>query len=426
MTKTMPPPPQRPTPSRGPGLASRALFGSTGALACGIGRLGTRSPRPEEGATLVVQLGDIGDLVLTSPFLRELGKAVRGEGGELILVVKPSVQALAELCPYTSRTLAFDTRRSRLAGALSGVRQALRFARTELDIPIGSAWNARFDVDELGASFLMLFSGAAKRIGYSEHSSPSKAWRNRGYDCLLSDPVLPAENASHHEADRLLALLEAERVPVAARDLELWLSEGDERDAREFLARAGERTPVGLGIGAGHPKRCWPADRFARVAEHLYKEHGAIAVLLGGPGERPAADEIGATSQVPVIDAVGLLPLRSAAALTKGCRAFIGNDSGLLHIAAAAQLPLVEISCHPLGGDTEHPNAPERFGPYGTRGAVLRPPQPASAACAAGCDFPAAHCIREITLDRVLGAMSGLLDGTGSGQADSARFFPQT
>jgi heptosyltransferase-2 len=357
----------------------------------------------------VVQLGDIGDLVLTSPFLRELGKATGERGESLTLVVKPAVHALAELCPHAGSVLAFDARRARWAGSLSGLRGARQFARSELGSEIGTAWNPRFDLDELGATFLMLYSGATSRIGYSEHVSPSKELRNHGYDCLLSRPIEPAPGASRHEADRLLGLLEAEGVPVADRGLELWLGADDRTAARDALAAAGELTPVALGIGAGHPKRCWPPERFARVAESLHQEHNAIAVLVGGPGERSTATTIEAGSQAPVIDMVGRLPLRATAALISRCALYVGNDSGLLHVATASGLPAVEISCHPVGGAPDHPNSPERFGPYGVPGVVLRPALPASPECAAGCESGSPHCIEGVPIDAVLDGVASML-----------------
>lgn len=393
----------------GRGLASRALFHSSGAIACAIGRLGGRAVRSGGDHVLVVQLGDIGDLVLTSPFLRELGRSTGENGQELILVVKPGVQPLAERCPYASRVLPFDARRTRFAGALSGLVNARKFARSELTGEFETAWNPRFDLDELGATFLMFHSAATRKISYSEHVSPSKELRNHGYDCLLDLPVRPTPGASRHEADRLLDLLAAGGIPVESRDLELWLEPDDEAPAGEVLSGAESRAPVALGIGAGHQKRCWPAGHFAKVAERLHQEHGAIAVLVGGPDERPVAAAISAASSAPVIDAVGRLPLRATAALIRRCAIYVGNDSGLLHISAASELPIVEISCHPLGGDPEHPNAPERFGPYGVRNVVLRPPHPAAPACAAGCEAQTAHCVKEIEVDDVLDGAASML-----------------
>ncbi len=389
-------------------MASRALFRSSGAVACAIGRATRRTPVAEGAGPLVVQLGDIGDLVLTSPFLRELHLASGSNGGGITLVVKPTVYPLAELCPYASRILAFDARRTRIAGALSGLLNARRFANTTLTSEYDVAWNPRFDLDELGATFLMHYSGAPKRIGYSEHVSLSKAQRNHGYDCILTRPVVPMPGMSRHEADRLLGLLEAEGFPVTDRRLELWLESKDETDAHEFLALAGSRMPIALGIGAGHPKRCWPPDRFARVAEYLYREHGAIAVLLGGPAERSAAAQISGASQVPVVDAVGHLSLRATAALIRRCLLYVGNDSGILHVSAASGIPVLEISCHPVGGDLEHPNSPERFGPYRVPSVILQPAHPASAACVVGCDADGPHCIEGIAVNEVLDGISTL------------------
>lgn len=385
------------------------LFRSTGDLVCLLGKTVRRDNANTEGnRVLVVQLGDIGDLVLTSPFLRELGKTVEAEGGELVLVVKPSVLPIAERCPYASRVVSFDARRSRLAGALSGVLRARRFAQTDLSGEYSSAWNPRFDLDELGATFVMLWSGAARRISFSEEVVPSKALRNHGYDCLLTEAIAPRPGGSRHEVDRLLELLKAGGVPASNRSLELWLSPEDEGPAGDALAGIGARRPVALGVGAGHPKRCWPGERFAQVAERLYEDHDAIAVLAGSPPERPLAQAIERECRMPLIDAVGRLSIRQTAALIGRCTLYVGNDSGLLHIAAAAGIPAIEVSCHPRGGDPEHPNAPERWGPYGVPSALLQPP-PASGDCVNGCDATTAHCIEGVSVDEVMDEVAGML-----------------
>jgi heptosyltransferase-2 len=79
-----------------------------------------------------------------------------------------------------------------------------------------------------------------------------------------------------------------------------------------------------------------------------------------------------------------------------------------MHIAAAAGTPVVEISCHPNGGDPLHPNSPERFGPWQVPHRILRP-EHARDGCVTSCRAPVAHCIENVQVDVVIEAIESLL-----------------
>jgi heptosyltransferase-2 len=169
--------------------------------------------------------------------------------------------------------------------------------------------------------------------------------------------------------------------------LELWLAATDRKYADELLA-VGEPL-VAMATGASHPSRCWPIARFAALAEWLSHEYHASVILLGAPGD----PEFSAA-----LNLVGRTTLRQAAALIERCDLFIGNDSGLMHVAAAAKISVVEISGFPRHGSPSHPNSPERFGPWGVPHRILRPPS-----------GTADLCVSAIAVDEVRSACSALL-----------------
>ncbi len=83
--------------------------------------------------------------------------------------------------------------------------------------------------------------------------------------------------------------------------------------------------------------------------------------------------------------------------------AYLGGDTGPMHMAAAAGTTGVVLSCHPIGADGNHFNAPERFGPWQGKMTVLRP-LPLSG-CEHGCAKEYAHCINQIRVDDVVESM---------------------
>lgn len=106
------------------------------------------------------------------------------------------------------------------------------------------------------------------------------------------------------------------------------------------------RAPVvGIAPGAayGHAKR-WPPDRVAALVARL-GTRGAVCVLVGAPGDRTAAREIESSlgAGARVVNLVGRTDLRLFAGLLAACDAFVSNDSGAMHLAAAVGVPVTAI-----------------------------------------------------------------------------------
>jgi len=125
------------------------------------------------------------------------------------------------------------------------------------------------------------------------------------------------------------------------------------------------------------PKR-WPADRFGALAMRLTQAGAALAqariIVLGGPGEEEMTRSVaGELPDRDVINLGGTLPLLEAAALFERSQLFVGNDSGLMHLAAAAGAPTLG-----LFGPTDE----RRYAPFGPRAAWVRGERPFAASLA--------------------------------------------
>ncbi len=123
----------------------------------------------------------------------------------------------------------------------------------------------------------------------------------------------------------------------------IWTGKEDRARAAALLA---EGTPIiGLGPTANWPGKIWPADRFAALfhdlAAHL---PGARAAIFAGPGEQEAAHAAPLRAALAdAIDLTGAVTLPEAAACLERCALFVGNDSGLMHLAAAAGAPTLGL-----------------------------------------------------------------------------------
>lgn len=124
------------------------------------------------------------------------------------------------------------------------------------------------------------------------------------------------------------------------------LTDGEQAAAAALLDRWGVETnpaPIGLLPVASLPMKRWPVDRFATVADRLAIESGRPVLLFGGPEVDEADDVMGLMRYGDRAIRVGAAPLRLTAALLARCALVLGNDTGLLHLAATVGTPVVGI-----------------------------------------------------------------------------------
>jgi lipopolysaccharide heptosyltransferase II len=372
-----------------------------------------RVEREKPEKVLVIRLDELGDVVLTSPFLRELRRGL--SDAWITLVVSPSVRNLVELCPYVNEVLTYEWKGAELLREFRLHGRAVQLARKRLwshhfDLAIVPRW----DTDSYHASFLAYFSGARWRVGSTGHAGRDKKLANRGYDSLFTRVL--NDDTSKHEVERNLDFLRFLGFPIERTELELWIGKDDRDIAKDILKS--NRVQSGALIfafapGAGHPKRMWPIANFVELGSWLRKKFDAYIMVFGGKGEESLGSEISQQLGAGVINLVGKTTLRQAAALMEHCCIYVGNDSGMMHVASAAGVPVVEISCHPINGLPVHHNSPRRFGPWGVPHSVLQPDL-AIDPCSEACTASGSHCINRITVEQVKATVETRLLSTAS------------
>lgn len=177
--------------------------------------------------------------------------------------------------------------------------------------------------------------------------------------------VLRSEAGIRHQVHRLADVLGLEPPPAPR----IWISPAVAARA-ECLVPAG--APVlALAPTANWPGKEWPAARFAAVAHALTAPEGILAggrvLLLGAaPERRRAMPLVAALPADRTLDLMGKVDLPTAYACLARAALFIGNDSGLMHLAAASGIPTLGL----FG-----PSKDERYAPFGPNGAVVRTPE---------------------------------------------------
>jgi ADP-heptose:LPS heptosyltransferase len=182
----------------------------------------------------------------------------------------------------------------------------------------------------------------------------------------------------------------------------------------EIEARAvellGEGGPIlAMGPAANWLGKTWPIERFARVAIELLDEGGPMAggrlLILGGPDDTRYVEPLARTlPRDRVIDLTGQLDLLTAYAVLKRARLFVGNDSGLMHLAAAAGTPTIGL----FG-----PSDDRLYAPWGPDTRVVRGPREFEQfkAIDPGLNQTIGHMM-DLPVDQVVAAARELLDAT--------------
>ena len=328
----------------------------------------------------------VGDVVLSLPALR----ALRSHHGRdrITVLARPWVAGLYRLLPEVDEILVEEPR-GRHAGARGRAALAAELREKEFDRAIllprsfATAWTA-------------YRAGIAERWGYrGEFRSP-----------FLTHPVAFSPRPGEHEVYRHLRLVAATGVPLPEVPDSTWpVSEAVRRSARACLAEAG--LPKGPFAAAhvasfAHEAKRWPGERFAALFERLARERGLPVVLLGSESEAPMNARVAAlASDAVVVDLAGKTSLPEVLGVVAEAELFVGNDSGLAHLANAAGTPTTVVF-GPTDPDATRPWDGPRpgGGPAGLRVSRRRVP-------CAPCRFrrcPLDHaCMKGIDVADVLG-----------------------
>jgi heptosyltransferase II len=270
----------------------------------------------------------LGDAVMVLPALAAVRRHY--EADTLVVAARTSTAALFRMVPGVDRVLPLDASSRRAdAEALAQIRAdgALLFPNS-----FGSAW-------------------AVRRAGIPERWGFASDFRST----LLTKAVRKPRGRMH-QSEYYLALVSALGMTLTGEPPRVVVPEGARRRASELLARHGvadDAALVGMAPGAAYGgAKQWPPERFGRVARLLHERHGVVSVIVGSRADRGTGDQI-----VPgphIVDLIGQTDLPLLAGVMSRARAFVSNDSGAMHLAAAVGLPVTAV----FGATDERATAP--------------------------------------------------------------------
>jgi heptosyltransferase-3 len=157
---------------------------------------------------------------------------------------------------------------------------------------------------------------------------------------------------------------------------------------------------IAIGPGSKMPAKRWEEARFAELGRRLIATYNAQPVIFGGPEEKPLALRLMAQWGRGHL-AAGTLDVRASAAALSRCRLYVGNDTGTMHLAAAAGILCVAIFS--ARGN------PGLWEPYGDGHLILRHDPPCAGCMQITCPVPGHPCLSAISVDEVFEACRRVL-----------------
>ncbi len=303
---------------------------------------------------LVVLPSWLGDVVMATPALRLLRDRLRGSF--IAGLVRPEMREV-----LAGTDLLDELHADRKGGVMGPKHVAARLRPRRYD-------SALLLTNSFSSALAARVAGIPRRVGYDRDARGMllthsiRAMEREGSSALRRRwaPV-PAVRYYLDAACELLrcASIDPPSMPddpaslPAGIALELATTPEEERAADELLERAGlgPNAPFAvLNPGGNDPAKRWPADRFARLAEHLASTHGLAVLVNGSPSERDLAAQVrdGARARAVSLPELGV-GIGSLKAIVRRARLMVTNDTGPRHLAAAFGTPLVS-----LFGPTDH------------------------------------------------------------------------
>ena len=337
---------------------------------------------------LVVRMRSIGDTVLATPSLFALRRFLPDAKIDVLLEswVAPVLEGLDSVDNVITVERGSTASRARVV-------RRLRASRYDV------AYNLHGGTT---ATILMRAASAKHRVGYASYQ----------YSRLLNHPAPPSSQLwgmeKTHSVEQQLALLGWTGVPVSDRPPTMLTVTEQSRvsvSARLLAAGVDDDRPLALlHPAAAFDTKQWATSNFARVAEQL-SERGFNCIAISAPNQTGVIAALLEHSTAPITTFTDL-SLPEVTAMSARSRLFVGNDSGIAHIAAAVKTPSVVI----FGSSNVAHWRPWTTAPS----EIVREELPCQPCHGYFCaEFEAPECIRRVSVDRVATAIDDVLTKSG-------------
>ena len=272
---------------------------------------------------LLVRLRSIGDTVLATPSIFALKRFLPNVTVDIL--VEDWVAPLLNNHPHVDNVIVLERN-----GLMARARVARELRAANYDV----VYNLHGGTT---ATFLTRATGARHRVGFKTYQYAQL------HNHQAPSPLLIWGQQKTHSVEQQLALLGWTGVPVTDRPrTQLGISQQAAETVERLIAASGlsDQKLALIHPAAAFATKQWATEHFARVAEYL-SERGFAPVAIAAPNEKALLEKLCSEANVKITTFDLSLP--EVTALAARSNLFVGNDSGIAHIAAAVGTPAVVI-----------------------------------------------------------------------------------
>ncbi len=335
---------------------------------------------------LLIKPSSLGDIVMALPALSALRKSA--PFAKISWFIRPEFAPLLKNHPHLTETILFDRKFLGQAWFNPRAMAALLSLIWRLN---RSKFDAVIDLQGLfRTASLAWLSGCKKRFGMA-------GAREFGY--IFYTHKVKQDRDSIHLVDYYLKIVQAAGASKSDTQSPRWPTpfllptDPAAADAVNRLLKTNGIEPDSFAVfvpTSAHEDKCWPAERFAALADRVSKQFHLSIIATGAASEKDAVERLKNLANVSIANFAGATSLSELVALLKAARLVVSNDTGPGHIAAAEGTPLVLI----FGRSN-----PARVAPYGRPNCVAAV-EPDGRGFNADSTDPK-HDIKAITVDEV-------------------------
>jgi lipopolysaccharide heptosyltransferase II len=353
---------------------------------------------------LCVRLDTVGDVLMTSPAIRALKESAPYRSIS-VLTSSRGAEAAA-LLPDVDDVLVYDPPWMKATPSRSGPHQD----RQVIEKLAGLGFDAAvvftvFSQNPLPAAFLCYMAGIPRRLAHS---------RENPYQLLTNwVPEPEPEKLVRHEVRRQLDLVGAVGCSTSDERLSITIPEAAIERAKSELEQAGidtSREWVVVHPGASASSRRYPREGFARFASAMVQDLSWQVVFTGSAGESELVEAIRQEMTAPAASLAGRLSLSEVAALLSVARLLVANNTGPVHVAAAAGTPVVVL----------YALTNPQHAPWGVPSRVLYHDVPCRFCYRSVCPEGHHNCLRMVRPDQIVEAARDLLEETRTPRTTTA------
>jgi heptosyltransferase II len=338
---------------------------------------------PQEGINKILIRGTnwIGDAVMTLPAIASV-RATYPQA-HLAVLAKPWVADVYKYFSDINETIIYEKKYDNAFGVFL-LAKKLKKKNFDTAILLQNA---------IEAAIIALVAGIPVRAGFDTD----------GRGLFLTHSIHRSKEIKKvHQADYYLEMVKALGCVSVNKEmhLETKINRADAQAVLDKYIPNRQEGIIGIAPGATFgPAKRWLPDRFAAIADRIADNFPCRIILLGGKSDHDIAEEVRKLARTDLINLAGNTSLIEAMHLISQCRLFISNDSGLMHVAGALNIPTIAIF-----GSTN----PATTAPLGNQSVIIRKPVSCSPCLQETCptDF---CCMKLISVEDLFNAAQRFL-----------------